>query len=279
MTRSVIDFLRIESPSSEVSADQAEEATPTQYVPDPKAPPLSYEGFQAGNILSDQQFFDADSYTEDQIASFITKWNEGCKTGLDGTPCLADYTEDAPSFEPDEYCPGGFQGQPGDSAARILWRASQGCGINPQVLLTILQKEQGLITASGVRLTQTRYSIAMGYACPDGTACDPTYFGFAAQVYYAARQMRVYEHNPGEYMSRAQETIDIPFSPRPECESAPVFVENLATSNLYNYTPYQPDAAALGGGEGRCSSWGNLNFYAFFNAWFGTPELALESAG
>ncbi len=262
------------------ASDVVDEVEEVVVIPDPEpvTPPLSYEGFDAGRIIEDQQFFDVDAYTLDQISSFIAKWNAGCRTGLDGTECLADYVEETPSFEPDEYCEGGFQGGPGDTAADIIWKAARGCGINPQVLLTTLQKEQGLITASGFRLNESRYAIAMGYACPDHTNCDPQYFGFATQVYYAARQFRVYEHNPDQYMVDAERTDFIPYAPG-DCDGADVFVENQATANLYNYTPYQPNEAALAGSEGPCSSFGNLNFYAYFNAWFGDEGVAQRSAG
>lgn len=263
------------SRSDDQTVAPAVEALP----PEPRGPAISYEGFDPTLIISDQQFFDADAYTQAQIASFIGKWNEGCRTGVDGTPCFANFSEDSPSYEPDQYCPGGFQGRVGDSAASIIWKAAQGCGINPQVLLTLIQKEQGLITASGARLDDTRYLIATGFACPDASVCDPTYFGFTTQVYYAARQMRKYEANPYDYMVRPGVPVAIPYAPGPECAGPEVTVQNLATSNLYNYTPYQPNEAALTGEGDACSTWGNQNFYAFFNAWFGTPERALESAG
>lgn len=259
-------------------AETEVERTPVVLDPEPVTPPLSFEGFDAGRIIEDEQFFNTDAYTLDQTAGFIAKWNEGCRTGVDGTVCLADYVENSPSFEADSYCPGGFEGAAGDTAASIIWKAAQGCGINPQVLLTTLQKEQGLVTASGYRLDETRYAIAMGYACPDSANCDPTYFGFATQVFYAARQFRVYEQNPEAYMVDAGREDFVPYAPG-DCGGSVVFVENQATANLYNYTPYQPDEAALAGSSGPCSSFGNLNFYAYFNAWFRDEGVAAESAG
>ncbi|WRS30917.1 hemagglutinin [Actinomycetaceae bacterium MB13-C1-2] len=249
------------------------------FVPEPRTPDLSYEGFDPAFIISDEAFFDSQAYDQEQIESFIVKWNEGCRDGVDGTPCITEFREDSPSFEPDQYCSLGFSGQEADTAASIIWKASQSCGINPQVLLTLIQKEQGLFTASGLRLDESRYNIATGFACPDASVCDPAYFGFATQVYYAARQMRKYEANPYSYMVQPGVPVSIPYAPGEDCEGPVVTVANLATSNLYNYTPYQPNAAALSGSRDACTTWGNQNFYAFFNAWFGTPEKALESAG
>jgi hypothetical protein len=53
-----------------------------------------------------------------------------------------------------------------------------------------------------------------------------------------------------------------------------VRIENQATANLYNYTPYQPNAETLAhpkGPAGSCSTFGNLNFSRIFNTWFGSP--------
>ena len=246
--------------------------------PEPRTPPLTFEGFNPANIISDEKFFNVGAYDLAQIEGFLQRWNEGCRTGRDGTPCITEYRTDSPSFEADQFCSGTFEGAAGDTAASVIWKAANACGINPQVLLTTLQKEQGLITASGLRLNETRYTIAMGYACPDSANCDPTYFGFATQVYYAARQFRVYEAQPERFMTAPQREDFIPYAPGEACGGTPVFVENLATSNLYNYTPYQPNQSVLDGNYDACASVGNANFYAYFNAWFGTPEIAAASA-
>ena len=240
--------------------------------PEPRTPPLSYEGFDPGNIISDEEFFDSSAMTEEQVEAFVNTWNDGCRTGIDGTPCLSEYREDTPSYTPDEYCPGGFEGGVGDTAASIIWKTSQSCGINPQVLLVTLQKEQGLITASGLRLNETRYAIAMGYACPDSSHCDPEFYGFANQVYHGARQMRIYQAHPENYSVVPWQTTEIKYAYPPECGSSPVYLENQATANLYNYTPYQPNDNAMVGIRGECESAGNLNFYAYFNAWFGNAS-------
>ncbi|WP_099332946.1 hemagglutinin [Actinomyces minihominis] len=247
------------------------------FEPEPMTPPLSYEGFNPANIISDEKFFDTEAYSLEQIEGFLLQWNQGCRTGSDGTPCITEYREDSPTFAADDYC-FSFEGEAGDSAASIIWKAAHACNINPQVLLTTLQKEQGLITASGHRLNETRYTIAMGFACPDSSNCDPTYFGFATQVYYAARQFRVYQQKPEMFMTDAQREDFIPYAPGADCGGSTVFVENQATSNLYNYTPYQPNEGVFTGRTNSCSSVGNANFYAYFNAWFGTPEIAMASA-
>lgn len=239
---------------------------------EPVAPVPDLDGISIGNLISDAEFFDADAMTLEQVESFINTWNTGCRTGADGTVCLTEYREDTPTWQADGYCEGTFQGASGDSAANIIWKAAKACDINPKVILTTLQKEQGLITASGRKLTGERYSIAMGYACPDGAHCDPKYYGFAKQVYWAANQFQRYRLEPEEYSFKAEQVNDIPYHVNAECGSAPVYIENQATAGLYNYTPYQPSPSTLAGHNDGCSTWGNMNFYGFYRAWFGDTE-------
>ncbi len=235
----------------------------------PTRPELDYSGFDPADVISDDDFFDASSMDQDQVAAFIAQWNAGCEPGPDGTVCLADYTESTPTYPADQYCPGGFAGTRDDTAASIIAKVAQGCGISPKVLLVMMQKEQGLITASGSSLGPSRYRTAMGFACPDGGECDPDYFGFTRQVWFAARQFRVYEVESATFPIQPGATVDIAYNPDPGCGSAPVAIANQATADLYNYTPYQPNPAALTDGGDECSAWGTLNFYAYWRAWFG----------
>lgn len=241
-------------------ADSADSAEPVELDPEPRTPPLDFAGFDPGNIVSDEVFYDSSTMDTAQIADFLATTNDGCRAG--GAPCITDYIEDSPSFEADDFCYD-FQGAEADSAASIIAKAAQACGVNPQVLLVMLQKEQGLLTASGSRLNEGRYDIAMGFGCPDTADCNPAYFGFANQVYHAARQLRRYANEPEMYLYAPFESAEIAYHPNPECGTQAVYLENYATAGLYNYTPYQP------GGSLGCESDGNLNFYAYFQAWFG----------
>lgn len=237
--------------------------------PEPMTPPLNFNGFNPGNIVSTEDLHNSATMTEEQIEAFIQKWNAGCRPGPDGTPCLKDWRGEAPYFAEDDSC-WEFQGGENLSAAQVIYRVSQACEMNPQALLVILQKEQGLITASGRNLQPFRYASAMGYACPDHEPCDPEFAGFSRQVYYGARQFQKYRIYPERYDYQAGVTANIPFNANPECGSQPVVIENQATASLYNYTPHQPNEQALSGRGGPCASWGNLHFYAYWRAWF-TP--------
>ncbi|REJ07595.1 hypothetical protein DY023_02845 [Microbacterium bovistercoris] len=230
---------------------------------------MSLVGFSAGNIISDAVFTAESTMTEAQIQSFF---NSKVKTCQSGYTCLKDFRITSVSRSADTYCKG-YTGAANESAARIIYRVSQSCDINPQVLIVMLQKEQGLVTHTWP--SQWRYDKALGQACPDTAPCDPTFVGFFHQIYGAARQMQIYME--GRYFTwyAPGKTWNIRYNPNTACGSSPVYVANKATSALYYYTPYQPNAAALRAGYGTgdsCSAYGNRNFYNYFTDWFGSTQ-------
>jgi hypothetical protein len=241
--------------------------------------------FNAGNIISDGVFFNAGAMSASDIAAFISAKGLACKAASDGTPCLKSFSENTATKAADSYC-SGYPGANGESAAVIIAKVSSACGINPQVLLVILQKEQGLVKGSGSSLVRSRgpssiYDYALGYGCPDTGPCNPAYAGFHNQIYSAARQFRVYAANPAGYGYRAGRTTNIQWSPNASCGSSPVYVQNQATAGLYIYTPYQPNGAALAAGYGNgdgCSAYGNRNFWLYFTDWFGSTQGSGQSA-
>lgn len=237
----------------------------------------SLTGFNPGNIISDAVFTDRSTMTEAQIQSFLESKVQRCRGGADKYGpliCLKDYKSDSVNRPADVYCKG-YTGAKGESAARILYRVAQSCGINPQVLIVMLQKEQGLITHTWP--SKWRYDAALGQACPDTAPCDPKFVGFFHQIYGAARQMQIYMEGRHFQWYKAGKTWQIQYHPdRIRCGAAPVFIANKATEALYYYTPYQPNAAALRAGYGTgdsCSSYGNRNFYNYFTDWFGATNV------
>jgi hypothetical protein len=68
----------------------------------------------------------------------------------------------------------------------------------------------------------------------------------------------------------------IQYSPDANCGGSNVYIQNRSTQALYNYTPYQPNAASLNAGWGTasCGSYGNRNFYLYFTSWFGSTHTA-----
>ena len=241
---------------------------PSQIGPAPVTTDMT--GFDAARIIDDEVFYDSTTMTVQQITDFIEQVNAGCQTGDDGTLCLAEATFDTEDREVTTACPGGYKGVGAESAAQIISKVATACDINPQVLLVLIQKEQGLLTASGETLAARVYEAAAGYACPDGTQCDPKYAGFFRQIYGAAMQFQTYRLNPGAYQVVAGVPVQLAYSPDSACGTGELTVANQATAGLYDYTPYQPNAVAAHGGN-DCTSWGNWNFYGYFRSFFGDP--------
>ena len=240
-------------------------------APAPSAQAVTGADWDAGNIISDAVFFDSDAMSQAQVQSFLEARVPSC-AGANGQPCLKDYR--ATTFSRVAvgagHC-GAYTGESNESAARIIVKVGLACGINPRVLIVMLQKEQTLVTATSP--TERQYRVAMGYACPDTADCDSKYFGFYNQVYSAAWQLRQYTFQPNRAYRIG--SVPIQYHPNAGCGSSTVNIRNQATANLYNYTPYQPNAAALanlrGVGDG-CSAYGNRNFWVFFHDWFGDPR-------
>jgi hypothetical protein len=220
--------------------------------------------FDPGRIIDDSVFNNKNSMSVGDIQSFLNSKVPTCDTwhiagpGAQGaTPpwtCLKDYNEG------------------GRSASQIIWDASQAYSINPQVLIVTLQKENGLITDTWPYPWQ--YRTAMGFACPDNGSCDPAFYGFTNQVNQAARHFRnFYDLNPNWTVPYRPGVNYIQYNPNAGCGGSNVNIQNRATSALYSYTPYQPNAAALnniyGTGDG-CSAYGNRNFWRDFTNWFGS---------
>jgi cell wall-associated NlpC family hydrolase len=229
-------------------------------------------GFDPGDIVSDAVFYDTTSMTVDQVRAFIDEQNAAC----DGEWCLRSLRVDAPAASADAYCDA-YPGGPDQDAADVITGVAVACGINPQVMLVTLQKESGLLTRTGV--TAANYAAAWGWHCPDtgpgnSASCDPAYAGFFNQAYGMAKQWARYRVDPGKYHYRAGQTADIAWNIASSgCGSASVHIANTATASLYNYTPYQPNAASLASYPGTgdaCSSYGNRNFYFLFTGYFGS---------
>lgn len=227
--------------------------------------------FTPGNIVSDQQFYDDQGLTVAGIQAFLER--VPCQP-KDDSPCLADYRVWLPGIPAANDAPGhcaAVPGKIGATAADVIARVAVACGVNPKMLLVLLQKEQSLLT----KPSADGYKRATGYGCPDTADCNAKYFGFVNQVYNAAWQFRQYTQQPKRKYRIG--TVPVAYSPNTACGAADVAIANQATANLYNYTPYQPNTAAIAdpGGEGdACSAWGNLNVWLLWNVWFGDPLAA-----
>ncbi|MEK0306878.1 hemagglutinin [Bifidobacterium favimelis] len=223
--------------------------------------------FDPGMIITDARFHDTTGMNTEDIQSFLEEKGAACQ----GDRCLKNLKVDTATKEGDDLC-GRFQGGKGQTAASVIDGAARACGVSQKVLLTILQKEQHLVTAKDPSDFQLK--AAMGLSCPDDASCDPKYAGFFNQVYGSARRFRYYQTHRDRYHFRTGAINQVAFSPDRACGGGDVFIENDATALLYIYTPYQPNRAALeaGSGEGNsCSAYGNRNFSLIYRGWFGDP--------
>ena len=221
-------------------------------------------GFNPGNIITDGQMFNAHSMNAAQVQATLNDQGSSCTAAN----CLKSFTFDTENVAADAQCMA-YQGATSETAAAIITKSAQACSISPEVLLTMLQKEQHLLTATNP--SDSQYRSAMGLSCPDDAHCDPAYAGFFHQVLGAARRLQYYRDHAQEYGYHAHTLNTVRYSPNPSCGCSRIYIENEATALLYIYTPYQPNAAALaaGGGNGdACSSYGNRNFSLIYRSLF-----------
>lgn len=154
-------------------------------------------GFDPGNIIDDATMSNKNSMSESDIQNFLNdKFGGNYKGGspngygVQAYPGYQYHVENG-HFVPlaqEKFGNNGLPAAGGQSSAHVVWQAAQDYSINPQVLLVILQKEQGLISDNWPNYTQ--YASATGFGCPDTAACDPSYGGFIAQVRNAAAFFR-----------------------------------------------------------------------------------------
>jgi hypothetical protein len=271
--------------------------------------------FQAGHIIDNNIFTNSNALTTAQIQVFLNDMVRACDTNgigvftapngqvmthaqwgtSKGDPppytCINNYYENTSTLQNNYSNPGSIPSG-AIPAAQIIYNAAQAYQINPEVILTTLQKEQGLVTDNWPWYSE--YQHAMGYACPDSSGCSSSYADFYKQVDSAAWQFRDYLNNPGAFNYWIG-TNTIGYAPG--CNGGTVDIQNAATAALYIYTPYQPDSNVIantnpiGSSSGpgpsisdSCAGYGNRNFWWYFNSWFGPSidtnvSLGIESGG
>ncbi len=240
----------------------------------------SLANFNPGNIISDYTMGNFDTMSVEEIDDFLHEHGNCNNTDTymaswypsvhyhieDGHfVCLADEVF-AEGVEYGDLIPEGTKSR---TAAQVIYDTAHEFEINPQVLLVLLEKEQGLISDSWPNSLQ--YRSATGFGCPDTAPCNELYYGFVNQLDNAAYLFRTVLN--GGWTNYPLGKNFIYYNPNRDCGGSNVVIENLATSSLYRYTPYQPNQAALNAGYGTvsCGAYGNRNFYLFFMDWFGDP--------
>lgn len=237
----------------------------------PAANAANASDWDAGYIISDSNLYNADAMSVAEIQAFLEQKVSGA---CGNSNCLKNYRQTTATVTLSFGTCSTYQGAANESAAQILYKVQQACGISAKALLVILQKEQSLITSSSPSSSQMQS--ALGNACPDTGPCDPAYSGFFMQMYSGARQLAWYGNPNSSFTAIRPGTFQsIQYNPNTACGSSQVFIRNKATAALYYYTPYQPNAAALANLEGigdGCSAYGNRNFWRIYTEWFGNPQ-------
>ncbi len=225
--------------------------------------------FNPGNIISNTQFFNGSAMNQKEIQAFLDEKGAECTE----RGCLRNATFSTEPRAASDYCTE-YKGSSKQKASAIIADAATACNVSPKVLLTMLQKEQQLVTATKTP-SEFRFKAAMGLSCPDDDSCDPRYAGFFRQVFGSAERYQYYVRHEDQYGFHAGTLNYVQFNPDAACGGSEVYIENTATALLYIYTPYQPNLAALeaGAGEGdACSTYGNRNFSIIYSGWFGDPR-------
>ena len=201
------------------------------------APALGHE-FTPRLVISDAQMRDYDSMSAAQVQAFLNT-----KSGPLKRMSFARH-----------------DGGPTAPASVIIWEAAQAWHINPKVLLTMLQKEQSLLTRR--TLARNTLSRAMGAGCPDSGG--NRYPGFGNQIWHSARLLDGY----GEVGKTT------PYVPAPwyygmankYTRSMPT--SNAATYKLYVYNPSIGARKPYGHLSTQSCS-GNANFWKIYWKYFG----------
>ncbi|MCL5667244.1 MAG: hypothetical protein M1383_05755 [Patescibacteria group bacterium] len=172
------------------------------------------------------------------------------------------------------------------TAAELIWDASKQSGLNPQVILVTLNKEQSLVTGqfNSDGDLQRALDHAMGFACPDSGGCDSLFPGFYYQLFGnldadgnrylgAAKSLMKSFATPGGrgpaingQAARVGDVITLDNTMGGYEGILPqqaIQLVNSATAALYRYTPHVFN--------------GNYNFWKFFTAWFRYPNGTLLS--
>lgn len=180
--------------------------------------------FDPGLLIADQELFSSQTMTVEQIQLFLEGHNGVLKSHFD--------------VDVDGLL---------KNASMIIADAATRYQVNPQYLIVLLQKEQGLITDNSPKDTQLAW--ATGYAVCDTCDVDhpviQKFKGFAKQVDRAAWRTRYFVEHPEDFFYKPGQTYRI--------SGEDVLIKNPATAALYNYTPHLN---------------GNRILWKLFESWF-----------
>ncbi len=196
--------------------------------------------FNPNNILSDASLGDYNSMTVEQIRDFVDSKGGTLGTYIDPVVKLPAYW--------------------------VIWQTAQEFKISPKFILTMLQKEQSLVTDNNP--SQSQYDWAVGYSCYGGICLDK-YKGFGMQIrsmankiinnYIADLNVKGL-HKKNYYCTFTKWCIG---DPKETQDYQLIIPQNKITAALYTYNPYRGGTVVDGYKIGA-----NYNFWKIWNSWF-----------
>ena len=223
----------------------------------------AHAAYNSNNLIDDGRFTNHTTMDEAAIQAFLNARNSGLKNYVD------------PSVN--------------QSAAKIIRDAAWDFGINPQVIMATLQKEQSLMT--NPTPSASNINFAMGYGCPTTGSCS--FPGFYTQVRNGSWQLRFNMHraagNNGTwtgpsgavwgnssimyacrnatayYSTGLFPGRNVTFYAHTNGQAyATINIANASTAAMYCYTPhvYNPSGVPV-------YYSGSYNFVVFYERWFG----------
>jgi hypothetical protein len=184
------------------------------------------------------------------------------------------------------------------SAAQIIYAAAQAYGINPQVILATLEKEQSLVTTPNP--TSSQLNCAMGYLSCSGdsgffyqvdnatwqfkmdmeTGTGNSYWGYSSSSYPCSNATSLYNNG-------LKAGSNVTFSDDAGTPYENITLATMSTATLYCYTPYvynNPQGLYGNPQYGTTGTYysGSYNFVNNFVKWWGTtytPEFQATYAG
>ncbi|HKU19075.1 MAG TPA: hypothetical protein VJP80_07470 [Candidatus Saccharimonadales bacterium] len=262
--------------------------------------PGAASAFNSNNVMDESVFDNVTSMNASQIDSWLNN-------NFPNSCISTNHGFSAPN--PTGYSPsGGFTYGGNVSAGQVIATSAQVYGLNPQVLLATLQKEQSLVSGDAGCST-LRYAAAVGYGCPDGgttysysglnlytlngttvTSVSGTCVnsaaktGFSQQVIRAAWLLKFGEQRSNGNTGWAVITGSWDNSDDPAtCYAGPMTQGNRkrcssdsSTTYYDGYTVIDGSSTHMDNGSTAALYWytphfsGNQNFDNIFTAWFGT---------
>lgn len=238
-------------------------------------------GFNPNKLIDDSVFKNANTMSAADIQKFLQDKNSILANTSNAFLSLLKEPITNKALKEKLEDPGAARTTP-RTAAELIYDAAKSTGMNPQVILVTLNKEQSLITgrqgATGDTL-QRALDFSLGFGCPDSQPCGAIYKGFYFQLFGgvdsennrylgAAKSLMTSVNTPGGRgpffngkTSKVGDAITLPNtvgSYEGVQANQSIVLSNAATAALYRYTPHVYN--------------GNYNFWRFFKEWFGNPS-------